>query len=75
MENEDYISSKIQQMLIMSINDQIFNRKTVFSQLQNKNEELGTKRNVMTTDTTTILGFLTLGKNIFNILLPLFFLD
>ena len=68
MENEDHISSKIQQMLIMSINDQIFNRKTVFSQLQNKNEEVGTKRNVMTTDTTTILGFLTLGKNIFNIL-------
>ena len=62
MENEDNISSKIQQMLILSMKDQIFNWKTTPSQLQNGNEEDGSKRNVMTTDTTTILGFLTLGK-------------
>ena len=62
MENEDNISSKIQQMLILSMKDQIFNWKTRPSQLQNENEEDGSKRNVMTTDTTTILGFLTLGK-------------
>ena len=62
MENEDNISSKIQQMLILSMKDQIFNWKPTQSQLQNGNEEDGSKRNVMTTDTTTILGFLTLGK-------------
>ena len=62
MENEDNISSKIQQILILSMKDQIFNRKTTPSQLQNGNDEDGSKRNVMTTDTTTILGFLTLGK-------------
>ena len=62
MENEDNISSKIQQILILSMKDQIFNWKTTSSQLQNGNEEDGSKRNVMTTDTTTILGFLTLGK-------------
>ena len=68
MENEDNISSKIQQLLILSMKDQIFNWKPTQSQLQNGNEEDGSKRNVMTTDTTTILGFLTLGKYIFNIL-------
>ena len=62
MEVEDNFSSKIQQLLILSMTDQIFNRKTTLSQLQNGNEEDGSKRNVMTTDTTTILGFLTLGK-------------
>ena len=62
MEVEDNFSSKIQQLLILSMKDQIFNRKTTPSQLQNGNEEDGSKRNVMTTDTTTILGFLTLGK-------------
>ena len=54
-------------MLTFTSKDQIFNLKTTSTQLQNKNEEDGTKRNVMTTDTTTILGFLTLGKSIFNI--------
>ena len=62
MEVEDNFSSKIQQLLILSMKDQIFNRKTTPSQLQNGYEEDGSKRNVMTTDTTTILGFLTLGK-------------
>ena len=62
MEVEDNFSSKIQQLLILSMKDQIFNRKTTPSQLQNGNDEDGSKRNVMTTDTTTILGFLTLGK-------------
>ena len=52
-------------MLTFTSKDQIFNLKTTSTQLQNKNEEDGTKRNVMTTDTTTILGFLTLGKSIF----------
>ena len=54
-------------MLTFSSKDQIFNLKTASSQLDNKNEEDGTTRNVMTTDTTTILGFLTLGKSFFNI--------
>ena len=68
MENEDNITSEIQQMLISSIKDQIFNWKTTPGQLERGNEEDGSKRRVMTTDTTTILGFLTLGKYIFNIL-------
>ena len=68
MENEDNITSEIQQMLISSIKDQIFNWKTTPGQLQRGSEEDGSKRRVMTTDTTTILGFLTLGKYIFNIL-------
>ena len=53
-------------MLTFSSKDQIFNLEIESSQLDDKNEEDGTKRNVMTTDTTTILGFLTLGKSIFN---------
>ena len=41
-------------MLTFSSKDQIFNLETISTLLKNKNEEDGTKRNVMTTDTTTI---------------------
>ena len=67
MEHDDYFSSMIQEIVILRLRDQIANLRASTSQQQNDHEQEGTRRNVMTTDTTTILGFLTLGKSFFYI--------
>ena len=66
MEHDDNFPSMIQE--IVSLGDQILNLRAATTQHQNEPEQEGTRRNVMTTDTTTILGFLTLGKSFVNIL-------
>ena len=68
MENDDYFPSMIQEIVILRLRDQIANLRASTSQQKNAHEQEGTRRNVMTTDTTTILGFLTLGKSFVNIL-------